>query len=346
MSDEVKKVFLKNLKYAVIGVIVGALLSLATTTTYEKREFQVNLPSLLFSSATGFITGVLFSLLQAYEEVLSNHKKNLAACQIRYEDKVDSLDVLIKGHEQKFKDHEDKLIESYEILERIKDSLAHYGTIKNLLGSNEADRELIKSFLDQVINKPDYITRSSIIDFYKLLILGLQKCNVWRGIHQGSIRNLGFVPLDDTGESYFEILRNNQIKDKKRIIILTQDEQKDLKCKDVMEAFWEKTGKDVPSYWISRENFYKLTKLSTDVEVHDCALHNSKVLLHYHRNYHRTSNDPNISEGLIMIDYVGSKSTFWRAVARIFVELEKEKASRLLPFTEITKAYIDGLPNN
>jgi hypothetical protein len=86
MSDEVKKVFLKNLKYAVIGVIVGALLSLATTTTYEKREFQVNLPSLLFSSATGFITGVLFSLLQAYEEVLSNHKKNLAACQIRYED--------------------------------------------------------------------------------------------------------------------------------------------------------------------------------------------------------------------------------------------------------------------
>jgi hypothetical protein len=360
MSSKVKISFIKNFKYAVIGVIVGAALSLATTTTNEQGKLQINFPSLIYSSATGIITGLLFCLLQAYEEVLGDYQKqlkdtheeleitkktmeswdslyldSLQNCQNSYQSKVASLDNLIN-------EHENKLMESYELLDRAKISLSHYGTIQNLLGSNKIERELIKSFLDRVINQPDYITRSSIIDFYRLLILGLQKCTVWRGIHQGSISNLGFSPLDEAGESYFAILRNHQIQDKKRIIILTQDEQKDLQRKDVMQAFWEKTGKDVPSYWISQESFYNFTKLPRSIEVHDCALHNGKVLLHYHRNYHRIS-DPTIPEGLIMIDFAGSRSAVWKAIIGIFSELENPTYA--IPFNQITKAYIDSLPD-
>ena len=360
MSNRIQISFLKNFRYAVIGVIIGALLSLATTTTNEQGKLQINLASLLFSSATGFITGFLFSLLQAYEDELSTYQKelkdiqkelkttkdsvescnslyleSLQNCQESYQDKVDSLDRLINGHEN-------KLMESYELLDRAKNSFSHYGTIQNLLGSNKIERELIKSFLDRVINQPDYITRSSIIDFYRLLILGLQKCTVWRGIHQGSIKSLGFSPLDEAGENYFEILRNHHIKDKKRVIILTQNEQDDLKRKDIMQAFWNTTGKDVPSYWISQESFYNFTHLHRSIEVHDCALHNDKVLLHYHHNYHRMS-DPTVPEGLIMIDFGGSRSPVWKAVTSIFSELENPNYA--IRFTQITKESIDSLPD-
>ncbi|MCX5966004.1 MAG: hypothetical protein NT070_23635 [Cyanobacteria bacterium] len=359
MSNGIQVSFFKNFRYAVIGIVVGALLSLATTTTNDQGKLQINLSSLLFSSATGFITGFIFSLLQAYEEELGTYQKkfediqkelkstknsmesynrlyleSLQNCQNSYQNKVDNLDRLIN-------EHENKLTESYEILERAKNSFNHYSTIQNLLGSNKIERELVKSFLDKVINQPDYITRASIIDFYRLLILGLQKCTVWRGIHQGSIRHLGFLPLDEDGENYFGILRDNQIRDKKRIIILTQDEQKDLKRKDVMQAFWDKTGKDVPSYWISQESFYNFTRLSRSVEVHDCALHNDKVLLHYHRNYHRIS-DPTVPEGLIMIDFSGNRSAVWRAVTSIFGELENP-AHAAIRFNQITKESIDSL---
>jgi Skp family chaperone for outer membrane proteins len=279
MSEGVKDSFFKNFKYALIGTLVGVTLSLVTTTTNEKGKYQINIPSLLFSSATGFITGFLFSLLQAYEEELGNYQENLKGiqkelqstkdsmescnslyldslqnCQNSYQSKVEQLDEIVK-------DHENKLRDSYDLLERAKYSLNHYSTIQNLLGSNQIERKLIKSFLDKVVNQPDYITRSSIIDFYRLLILGLERCTVWRGIHQGSIKSLGFTPLDEDGETYFQILRNHQIQDKKRIIILTQDEQEDLRSKEIMQAFWDKTGKDVPSYWISQESFYSFTHL-------------------------------------------------------------------------------------
>ncbi|GJD22946.1 hypothetical protein RIVM261_079020 [Rivularia sp. IAM M-261] len=362
MSRGVEISFFKNLKYAVIGVILGALLSLATTTTKDEQgKLKINYEVILFSSATGFITGFLFSLLQAYEEELGTYQKKLKEtqlelenskktmescnslyleslqnCQNSYESKVDSLDRLIN-------EHENKLLESYDLVERAKNSFDYYSTIQSFLGSNQIERELTKCFLDQVINKPDYITRASIVDFYKLLILGLQKCTVWRGIHQGSIRSLGFTPLDDSGETYFKILRNHQIQDKKRIIILNQDEQEDLKRKDIMQAFWDKTGKDVPSYWISQDSFYDFTRLQRSVEVHDCALHNGKVLLHYHRNYHRIS-DPNIPEGLIMIDFGESKSAVWRAVVSIFAELENP--SYAINLRQITKDDIDSLPDN
>lgn len=351
MSKRIQIPLLKNFKYALIGLIPGAVFGILTTPT--------NLAAVAFSSIGGLITGFLFSLIQAYEDELSTYQKelkdiqkdlkttkdsvescnslyleSLQDCQKSYQDKVDSLDKLINWHEN-------KLMESYELLERAKNSLSHYGTIQNLLGSNKVERELIKSFLDRVINQPDYITRSSI-DFYRLLILGLQKCTVWRGIHQGSIKNLGFSPLDEAGESYFEILRNHQIKDKKRVIILTQDEQEDLKRKDVMQAFWNKTGKDVPSYWISQESFYNFTHLSRSTEVHDCALHNGKVLLNYHRNYHQIS-DPDIPEGLIMIDFAGSTSTIWSAVTSIFSELENPTYA--IRFNQITQASIDILPD-
>lgn len=341
MSKGIEISFLKNLKYAIIGIIFGALLSLVTTTIKDEQgNLKLNHEALFFSSATGFITGFLFSLLQAYEEELGSYQKKLKEiqqelenskksmescnslyleslqnCQNSYQSKVDNLDKLIN-------EHENKLLESYDIVERAKNSFDYYRTIQSFLGSNIRERELIKCFLDKVINQPDYITRSSIVDFYRLLILGLQKCTVWRGIHQGSIRNLGFTPLDDSGETYFKILRNHQIQDKKRIIILNQDEQEDLKRKDIMQAFWDKTGKDVPSYWISQDSFYNFTRLQRSVEVHDCALHDGKVLLHYHRNYHRIS-DPNIPEGLIMIDFGESKSAVWRAVVSIFAEERK-----------------------
>lgn len=364
MNSGVQISFFKNFRYAVIGVIVGALLSLATTTTNEQGKPQINFPSLLYSSATGFITGFLISLIQAYDEELSVYKKklediqkelkntkdsmetcnnlyldSLQNCQNSYQSKVNSLDRLISRHEN-------KLMESYELLERAKNSLSYYGTIQNLLGSDEIERELIRSFLDRVINQPNYITRCSTIDFYRLLILGLQKCTVWRGIHQGSIRNLGFAPLDEAGESYFRILRNHQIEDKKRIIILTQEEQEDLRRRDVMQALWDKTGNDVPSYWISHESFYSFTNLSPSIKVHDCALHNDKVLLHYHRNYHRISNDSGDTapEGLIMIDFAGSRSAVWKAVTGIFAELENPTCA--IPFNQITKAYIDSLSDN
>lgn len=362
MSRGVEISFFKNLKYAVIGVIVGALLGLATTTTTDKQgQPKINYEALFFSSATGFITGFLFSLLQAYEEELSTYNKNLKEiqqelenskktmescnslyleslqrCQNSYQSKVDSLDRLIN-------EHENKLLESYDVVERAKDSFDYYRKIQTFLGSNKRERELIKCFLDKVINQPDYITRSSIVDFYRLLILGLQNSTVWRGIHQGSIRNLGFTPLDDSGETYFRILRNHQIQDKKRIIILNQDEQKDLKRKDIMQAFWDKTGKDVPSYWISQDSFYEFTRLQRNVEVHDCALHDGKVLLHYHPNYHRIS-DLNIPEGLIMIDFGESKSAVWRAVVSIFAELENP--SYAIHLRQITKEDIDSLPDN
>ena len=343
MRNVIQESLLKNLKYALIGIFIGGLLSIATTSTNEKGNFQVNYPSLFSSAAAGFITGFLFSLLQAYEEGLSDRQAKLEDLQAKLQSiegsiqsKVNSLDTLITKHEN-------KLLENYDILERAKNSLNHYSALQNLLGSNKTERELIKSFLDKVVNQPNYITRSSIVDFYKLLTLGLQKCTVWRGIHQGSIRNLGFTPLDEAGETYFEILRNHQIQDKKRIIILTQDEQEDLKRKDIMQAFWEKTGKDVPSYWVSQESFYRFTRLALNVEVHDCALHNNKVLLHYHRNYHPIS-DPNVPEGLIMIDFAGSRSAVWRAVTSIFTELENP--SLAIRFNEITKQDIDLLPDD
>jgi hypothetical protein len=354
-KDTLKDNILSNSIYAVYGAVIGLMLSLATTTVInEKNELKFNFPSLCVTIVTGGITGFLIALIQAYDQQLKNYKEKLEtaiesmeACnslnletlqngQNSYQRKIENLNALINTHES-------KMIEIYDLLERAKCSLDNYNTIQNILGSDKIERDLIKSFLDRVINQPDYITRSSIIDFYKLLILGLQKCTIWRGIHQGSIQNLGFLRLDDDGESYFTILRNNKIRDKKRIIILTPEEQQDLKSKDIMQAFWDKTGEDVPSYWISQENFYNFTNLPRNIEVHDCALHNNKVLLHYHRNYHKIPNS-NVPDGLIMIDFAGSRSAIWKAVTSIFAELENPTGA--IPFTKITKEYIDNLPTN
>jgi hypothetical protein len=360
MTSGVKSSFFKNLRFTIISTFFGAFLAVATKT-YEHGKFYFDLLSIFSAAAAGFIPGLLFSVLQSYDDELSVYHKQLKESQFNlqqtnnligsshqvyldslktiqtsYDTKIDKLEKLIHYHEE-------KLAESYDILDRAQSSLSHYNTIQNLLGSNLFERDLINSFLSKVANHPRYITRASVVDFYQLLILGLEKCTVWRGIHQGSIQNLGFKPLDEAGETYFEILRNNQIHDKKRIIILTQEEQEDLKRKDVMEAFWNKTGKDVPSYWISREGFYQLTHLHPSIEVHDCALHNGKVLLHYHRNYHRIS-DPNIAEGLIMMDFFGSKYPIWRAITHIFTQLENSSYARTIRFTQITKESIDHLP--
>ncbi|WP_193196805.1 hypothetical protein [Nostoc sp. MG11] len=309
----------RNIAFAFIGALFSFILTLSSTASIAPTEqlHKIILPAII-SIPPGLIAGLLFAFIQTYQETL-----------IEYKQEVRELTKILDKNEK-------HLEQIYDFVDAAKSSLNHYATVRGLLIASKTHRYLVESFIEKAVGHPCYIPRASEDDFYEILTLGIRASSKsWCAIHQGQISKLGFNPIDNEGEFYFSSLRNSDSHiEKKRIIILNKDEQQELTNPNIMKAFWDKTGRDIPSYWISDDYFYNLTRLSRDIRVDDCALHDDEVLLHYHRE-----------NKLIMLAFEDSRDPIWSAVKKLFQRLDTLGNRKSSEFNSITQQEIDNLIN-
>jgi hypothetical protein len=304
----------RNISFALIGALFSFILTLTSTASITPQGSNLNIIPAIISIPPGLIAGFLFAFIQTYQETLQLYRREV----------VDLTRIIDK--------YETHLENVYDFVDGAKASLNHYAMVRGLISSSRNLRQLVQSFVEKAISHPCYMPRSSEEDFYELLRLGISNSKKWYAIHQGPISKLGFNPIDREGELYFSYLRDSEI-NKIRIIILTKDEQKELQNLDVMQAFWQKTGKDVASYWITDDYFYTLTKLSRDIRVDDCALHDDEVLLHYHRE-----------NKLVMLAFEDGRDPIWRGVKRLFERLDMFLKNRIsTDFSLIDQKFIDEI---
>ncbi len=132
--------------------------------------------------------------------------------------------------------------------------------------------------------------------YYLTKALRLPGCNSWRGIHEGSIKKLGYNAQhahstsaeekneDRMANAYFQQLNEAvqvQKVDAKRIIILNETEEDELENPEIMEAFWKATGRHVESYVILKKAAEQLAPSPGKLD--DAALFNGKFFLQHNR---------------------------------------------------------------
>ena len=97
-----------------------------------------------------------------------------------------------------------------------------------------------------------------------------------------------------------------------------------------MNAFWEATGKLVPSYVVMERSLREFLDSAITEKLDDCALYNDVVLLHYDR-----------SNKIITIAFRESEDELFGAVTLLFNRLTKFlEGSGALRFEAITESWI------
>ncbi|MBW4456197.1 MAG: hypothetical protein KME55_27805 [Nostoc indistinguendum CM1-VF10] len=321
MSSKAKISLANGIKYAIFGAILAFAMSLATTVTEDPKTGQLQfkyIASLIVGSA-GLIPGWLFALIQAYEDGLQAYEEELKNLKEKQDYYFKELSLLIDNSKieiEKFSNLADKA----EV------SIDHYETIKHLLGSDKNKRDLIARLITRAMDHIGYIPNARPGYFYEILTEGIPLAFSWYGIHHGPISTLGKNPLDPAGFDYFDTLNNSKINNKKRLIILNNKDEQELKDPDIMREFWNKNDK-VTSYWISESTFYSLQGVEPNLKVDDCALYNDSIFLHYNR-----------SKELVMLLFGDSNEPIFRAVKATFDALNKYINGRdsYIKFNKIT----------
>ncbi|MGH8905687.1 MAG: hypothetical protein ACRD0K_04050 [Egibacteraceae bacterium] len=190
-------------------------------------------------------------------------------------------------------DLDNSLSGSLELLDRARVTWPHQQQFLRILDKYERHSPFVQKLLLDAIRhgKMMQIPNVEAYEFYRYLIDALECCGTWDGIHHGPISKLGQEQEveDDLyaeyGNEYFKHL-SDAVKQRRvrarRIIILSKEHEGDLRDHEVMRAFWEKTGSQVVSYWISEENL-ELKKRLGNQRLDDVALHDGELCLQYDR---------------------------------------------------------------
>lgn len=167
---------------------------------------------------------------------------------------------------------------------------------KELSGYLEDHQPMIARWLkDHLDSSIRHLHNISPDLFYYMLEESLSRTKNWEGIHEGSLKTLC---LGDTArDSYLEALKAANHATRRRIVILSdkefEDEHKNL---TLIKEFMDSGGDQVESYLIKATELDKMlgqpdhrTDSGEQVglsasRLHDCALHDKSLLLHYDRD--------------------------------------------------------------
>jgi hypothetical protein len=294
-----------------IGALIGGLASSATYLNLPpaSRDFRL----VLYTSGAGLIVGLLTDL---YLAMLHRHEGKLKGLS----ENIDQASIRITNIQR----------EVHSLSIRTNNYLTFYEHIREMLSSDKFSTELARIILKYGIDhfwEIPYVSRAQYCNY---LEQGATLCETWEGIHEGSIKEFS-SPSAGIDYNYLYLLNQNDgnIKVRRRIIIVGSQRRlnEELGEKATLGDFWRCTGEKVRSYCVTRDVVTKLTGFKG--AFHDCALHDSVLLLHYNRE-----------EGRIMFAVAGGHDKDGRAAAvkELFAALDRYRGQG--PFSEITESLV------
>ncbi len=154
-------------------------------------------------------------------------------------------------------------------LDMLLSTTKHKNTVRNLI-----DDSLTKRFRDlPFVNKNQYL---------RYLVSAISESRKYEGVQRRPVH--WFNSGDDNGPaSYLERLRSQRMDSKTRIFVIKDNEEdqmlEDLDDEDLMEKYWESTGKDVKTYWITETKYSEY--FPDQILPKDFALYDEELLIEY-----------------------------------------------------------------
>ena len=260
---------------------------------YYSQQKQILVTAILFTLIPALIFGLLFVILQRYDENAAKYKQEIelmAERHIAVRDELVNLNALIVS-----------------TVENVGETLNLYEPFRKVLDEHSAQGRLIRHFLRLYMTGSLRIWRISDWDFYELAIEGARVCKTWDAIHHGRISALqssSFPPgyLIDLQRAGGE---------RRRIVILKPEEVSEVNDDEIRSRFLSAT-KGTKSYWIDENDFFHLTQISPLVTL-DCALHDKNLLLRFDRK-----------ENVAIMSFKGQHEEICDGVIRAFEALDLE----------------------
>jgi hypothetical protein len=143
--------------------------------------------------------------------------------------------------------------------------------------------EVLASLIRCSAERYRLIPRVAKLDYLAILSEAINHSREYQGVQRKPARWF----LEGDGPTYLETLRDSQVRQKTRLFIINDDEvplmEEDI-ASDVIERYWQLTGSDVATYWISVEN---IKKAFPQVPIpRDSAFYDQSLAIEYDSDQH------------------------------------------------------------
>lgn len=153
-----------------------------------------------------------------------------------------------------------------EPLKMLASTRRHAETVGLLLSDSMKEKYKFISYVDE--NK-----------YLSYLVSAISDSRKYEGIQRFPVR---WFARDDheTAARYLQVLRDQNMKEKTRVFIIDKPDEKDMKedllNKELMKFYWDNTGRDVKTYWITVPELGGLRSIPRDF-----ALYDDELLIEY-----------------------------------------------------------------
>jgi hypothetical protein len=287
-----------------VAIIASSICTvLLVAGSYESQHNNTLAASILFALTPTIILALLFVIVQVFYENAS-----------RFQEQTRSL---IRSNFENGSELKDLIVQLSELIENAATTLELYDAFRKQLDNDPEQRRLIRNFMHKSLNGPLFIWNIGEKDFNDLVIQGIKNCNKsWQGIHHGKISEL--QPF-----SYLQELK--KVEKTQRIIILKQEDINETEDENKVTDFLKLTA-DTPSYWITEKEFFQISELSyllNKIRLDDCALHDSKLLLHRQREIQ-----------LVMMSFKGEHEPICDGISKAFELLNLQLEGNPVPYAK------------
>ena len=257
---------IRIVSYIIIAAICNGLIVAAAYVSQAKFPLLV---IILLSSIPTVVLGIAFAIIQTFDDQTRNLEKIIKSQKKHAEHSLGASMVLNIENGKKVS----LLIEDFNTLvKHTGATLNFYASVRGLLEDGYEQTNLIDSFLNKAMRGPLFIQPMEPREFYDLASKGIEQCSTWQAIHQGPISILPDF-------TYLRKLEDNKnVVKKQRIVILTEEEAKELHDDEKKANFLRATA-DTQSYWINKEVFYKNFEIPARMRLDDAALHDGRLLI-------------------------------------------------------------------
>lgn len=240
-------------------LITAALVSLIKFNELSTMKFTELCLYYATSSAFGALSSFLFNLANNLHKSAALYKNNLHESAALYKEEIKEIKEISNNMKKEKDTH---------LINFFRDN--PFGIFKidtkhtGVLGS------LIYKGLKQSFTKIQKINDSG---YLKLLQEALIVTNEFRGVNR---KPINWFIRTDGGKNFLEKLRDKKMDIKKRIFIISDKEveemEKDLQNNDMMSRFWNLTGDQVETYWVTEtilESEYNIGECIEDFAIYD-----------------------------------------------------------------------------
>jgi hypothetical protein len=285
----IREVLIVPSALAVIGGLSGFALELRPGHELHADSIVTGAYGLI----AGVLVGILYEVVQAFQNIVE-----------RLESRIDALEHLHGALNAQLAP-----ITTFPSMQMFSDPKAF-----GLVFWNLAKDSLMKARWIASVTENQYLN---------YLSLALAASERYQGIQRKPMR---WFQGTTGAEDYLRQLRKQKMASKVRIFVIDDAEvesmQKDIADPALLKFYWEHTGPDVMTWWISA---CELSKLNADI-VDDCALYDGHLFIQYNGATQTLFFDLKDGHGDAEIDRTG----------KIFEALEEQiKVGRLLPFRMI-----------